>query len=292
MSDTARQPTFRSAGIIGLGLIGGSIACDLSALGVRVLAHDRDPAAIEMACADGIVDERLDASLAGLRDAEVVILAVPVSAFHEVIAAAPPLKHARLITDVGSTKRSAIMTAEALGIGDRFVGSHPMTGDHRSGWRASRGGLFDSARVYMCRTQHTRGDAYLLAQELWQALGARPEEIAADAHDRLLAYASHLPQAVSTALALSLVDAGVSRASLGPGGRDTTRLAGGSAEMWTAIARDNADALLPAVTAIEGQIQRLKATIARGDEGEIRALFETARAWATRNEAPSDTSLL
>jgi len=282
MSDTTRQPTFRSAGIIGLGLIGGSIARDLSALGVRVLAYDRDPSTIELARAEGVVDEVLDGSLAGLRDAEVVIVAVPVSSLRIVLAAMPALQRARLITDVGSTKRSALLAAESLGIGERFVGSHPMAGDHRSGWRASRGGLFDSARVYMCRTQHTRGDAFVLAQELWQALGASPEEIAADAHDHLLAYASHLPQAIATALALALADAGVSRSSLGPGGRDTTRLAGGSAEMWTAIARDNADALLPAIAALEAQLQTLKATLARGDEGAIRAMFTMARTWSFR----------
>jgi len=280
MSDTARHPTFRSAGIIGLGLIGGSIARDLSALGVRVLAYDRDSATIDLARAEGIVDEPLDASLAGLQSAEIVVVAVPVSSLRTVLAALPALQRARLITDVGSTKRSALQAAESLGIGERFVGSHPMTGDHRSGWRASRAGLFDSARVYLCRSQHTRGDALVLAQELWQVLGARPEEISADAHDRLLAYASHLPQAVATALALALDGAGVSRAALGPGGRDATRLAGGSVDMWTAIARDNADALLPAIGALETQLQRLREAFSGGDETAIRDLFGGARAWS------------
>lgn len=282
MTDTQRQPTFLTVGVIGLGLIGGSIARDLTALGVRVLAYDSDPATIDLARAEGAVAEALNVSLDGLQDTEVIIVAVPVSALHEVLAAAPPIPRARLVTDVGSTKRSAIRTAESLGIGDRFVGSHPMAGDHRSGWRASRAGLFDSARVYLSRTEQTREDAFALAQELWQALGASPEEIAADAHDQLLAYASHLPQTVATALALALADAGVSRASLGPGGRDATRLAGGSVAMWTAIARDNADELLPAITALEAQLERLKAALARGDEGSIRAIFNTARTWSFR----------
>jgi prephenate dehydrogenase len=283
MSDTERRLTFRSAGVIGLGLIGGSIARDLAALGVRMLGYDRDPATIDMARAEGVVDEPLDASLEGLHDVEVVIVAVPVSLLRDVLAAAPPLPRARLITDVGSTKRSAIVTAEALGegISQRFVGAHPIAGDHRSGWISSRRGLFADAKVYLCRAQHTCDEAATLAQELWRALGACPELIAADAHDELLAYASHAPQAVSTALALALAEAGVSRAKLGPGGRDTTRLAGGSVEMWTAIARDNADALLPAITAVETQLQRLREAIALGDEAAVRALFSVARAWST-----------
>lgn len=272
--------------MIGLGLIGGSVARDLSALGVRVLAYDRDPSTIDMACAEGVVDEPLDASLAGLQDAEVVIVAVPVTTFRDALAAASSLPLARLITDVGSTKRSALVTAEALGIRERFVGSHPMAGDHRSGWLASRSGLFAAARVYVCRTQHTREEPFALAQELWRALGACPEEIDPDAHDRLLAYASHLPHAASAALALALADAGVSHANLGPGGRDTLRVAGGSVEMWTAIARDNADALVPAIAALEAQLQRVSAALARGDEGTIRDIFDAARAWSTQTDAP------
>ena len=244
MSDTNPLPTFQSAGVIGLGLIGGSLARDLAALGVRVLAYDRDPVTTEMARAEGVVDQVLDASLAGLHEAEVVVVAVPVSSLRDALAAALPLARARLITDVGSTKRSAITTAETLGIGERFVGSHPMAGDHRSGWTASRSGLFADARVYLCRTQHTREGAFALAQELWRAIGACPEEIAADAHDHLLAHTSHLPQAVSTAR-LSRSRGGVIARSLA---RVVAIRLGWQAvpSDVDAIARDNADALLPA----------------------------------------------
>jgi prephenate dehydrogenase len=285
MSESERTSplTFSTAGVIGLGLIGGSVARDLAALGVRVLGYDRDPATLDMARASGVIDTPLDASLAGggLRDAEVVIVAVPVSSLREVLAAAHAFPCARLITDVGSTKRSAMRSADALGIGERFVGSHPMAGDHRSGWTASRRGLFAGARVYLCRAEHAREDTVSLAHDLWRALGACPELIAADAHDRLLAYASHLPQAVSTALALALADRGVSRAALGSGGRDATRLAGASVEMWTAIARDNADAIVPAITAVEAHLQRLRAAIERGDDVAIRAILGAGRAWST-----------
>ncbi|MEX2153070.1 MAG: prephenate dehydrogenase [Gemmatimonadaceae bacterium] len=285
MSDIEERLTFRTAGVIGLGLIGGSVARDLAALGVRVVAYDRDPATMESACAEGVVAEPLGTSLTGLSDAEVVIVAVPVSALRDVLRAAPPLPLARLITDAGSTKRSAIMTAEALGIGERFVGSHPMAGDHRSGWAASRRGLFNGAKVYLCRTRQSCEDAVTGAHDLWRALGGSPEEIAPDAHDRLLAYASHLPHAVSAALALTLESAGVTRAALGAGGRDATRLAGGSVEMWTAIARDNADDLLPCLVALEAHLQRLRAALERGDEASLRDLFRTARSWSFRDGA-------
>jgi prephenate dehydrogenase len=276
--------TVRSAGVVGLGLIGGSIARDLSALGVRVLAYDRDAATLEMACGAGVVDEVLDASLAGLDAAEIVIVAVPVSAARDVlVAAAHSLTRTRLVTDVGSTKRSVVAAAQATGIGERFVGSHPMAGHHQSGWVAAREGLFVGATVYLCPTPSTHADSVALAHELWRVLGARPQIIDAEAHDRRIAYASHLPQAVSTALALTLAGAAVNRDELGDGGRDTTRLAGGSVEMWTAIAADNADGLLPAVEALGAQLERLRTALAQRDDRALRGIFTAAREWFDRD---------
>jgi len=281
---TERGIALQSAGVVGLGLIGGSIARDLHALGVRVLGYDRDGATLDMACAEGVVDRALDESLTGLEDADAVIVAVPVLLLPDTLRTIKDATSARLITDVGSTKRSAIAAAESLGLGERFVGSHPMAGDHRSGWRASRKGLFADAIVYLCRTRRTGEEPVNLAQELWRALGARPRIIDAGAHDQLLAYASHLMQSVATALALTLDDAGVSRTDLGPGGSDSTRLAGGSVEMWTAIARDNADALVPAIRALEGRLAQLRAALAREDDDALHTAFAAARAWFARTE--------
>jgi prephenate dehydrogenase len=278
-----RGMALRSAGVIGLGLIGGSIARDLHALGVRVLGYDRDGATLDRACAEGAVDRALDASLAGLEDADVVIVAVPVSSLPDVLRTIAASPGARLITDVGSTKRSAIAAAESIGVGERFVGSHPMAGDHRAGWGASRKGLFAGATVYLCRTRRTGEEPVALAQDLWRALGARTQIIDAEMHDHLLAHSSHLMQSVATALALTLEKAGVSRSELGPGGRDSTRLAGGSVEMWSAIARDNADALVPAIHELETQLERLRTALAERDESAIRQLLSTARSWFARN---------
>jgi prephenate dehydrogenase len=278
----------RSAGIVGLGLIGGSIARDLHALRVRVLGYDRDRATLDMSCAEGAVDQALDASLAGLEDVDAVIVAVPVSSLPDTLRTIARSTSARLITDVGSTKRSAIAAAESHGVGERFVGSHPMAGDHHCGWGASRRGLFAGATVYLCRTRHTGEQPVALARELWRVLGARPQIIDADKHDQLLAYASHLMQSVGTALALTLQDAGVSRTDLGPGGRDSTRLAGGSIEMWTAIARDNADALGPAIHALEMRLEQLRTALAQKDETAVRAIFSAARAWSMRGAADAD----
>lgn len=275
-------------GIIGLGLIGGSIARDLAATGYRVLAHDRDRATLDDACAAGVVHQRIGDSLEGAGEADILVVAVHVSALYDVLAAARPyLAKARLIMDVGSTKRSAIAAAESLEIGDRFVGSHPMAGDHRSGFAASRRGLFAGAPVYLCPTRSTRQDALDRARELWSVLGAQPEMIDAGLHDLRMAYASHLPRAMSTALALAIGGAGVERAHLGPGGRDATRLAAGSVDMWAAIATDNADTLVEAISALEAHVVQLRRALERRDANALRALFEDARAWAVADRRTS-----
>jgi prephenate dehydrogenase len=273
------EDDFRSAAIIGLGLIGGSLARDLAERGVFVRAYDADPHHLQSALRAGFVTEPLDATLSGVCDADVVIVAVPVDAATDVLRRiAPHAGNAKLITDVGSTKSRIVELAAALGLGARFVGSHPLAGDHRSGWDASRTGLFSDARVYICPTSGA-GAVVELAANFWRRLGASPTVLSAEDHDRQLAWTSHLPHMVSTALALALARTGVERGDLGPGGRDVTRLAGGSPDVWTAIARDNAAALDAALAATEREIAGVRRALSRADATELRERFATARAW-------------
>ncbi len=270
----------RTAAVLGLGLIGGSIARDLGARGVQVFGWDQDPDAVQKAVDAGAVHESLVDDPTRVYEGEVVVIAVPVLAATRLLRDfAPHLESARLITDAGSTKRSIVRVAEEVGIGDRFVGSHPLAGDHRSGWDASRAGLFADARVYLCPTSSTSDDAMRLARELWTMVDAKPEEIDAAGHDRRLAWASHLPQLMSSALGLALAGQGIARADLGSGGRDVTRLAGSSPGMWADIARDNADALIPALQAAEARLSLIRHCIASGQHAQLRDLLADARDW-------------
>jgi prephenate dehydrogenase len=278
-------PEIRTVAILGLGLIGGSLARDLAARGVRVMGWDADSEAMRLAVESGAVHHPLGDDLAEVDQADTVVLAVPVLAAPDLLRRmAPRLAGARLITDAGSTKSSIVRAAEALGIGARFVGSHPLAGDHRSGWDASRAGLFADAPVFLCRARSTEGDAMRLAAFLWTSVGARPEVRDADEHDVRLAWTSHLPQLVSTALALTINQTGTPRADLGPGGRDVTRLAGSSPEMWTDILVDNADAVTSALARMKSRLNGLHRAIAKGDRDELLRLFAEARDWHTAGE--------
>jgi prephenate dehydrogenase len=271
---------FERAAVIGLGLVGGSVARDLAADGVEVFAYDSDPSTLEAAVREGVVRQALTADLSGVRWVEMIVVAVPVDAAVDVLQlVAPYAGAARLITDVGSTKARIVDEAIAAALGDRFVGSHPMAGDHRSGWAASRAGLFRGACVYLCPAVPSSTSLTSLASGFWQDLGALPVVLSAARHDQTLAWTSHLPHMLSTALALALARTGLTRDDLGPGGRDVTRLAGSSPDVWTPIARDNATAIETALAAAEEEIAHIRGALLRRDEADLRRRLVAARAW-------------
>ena len=156
-----------------------------------------------------------------------------------------------------------------------------MAGDHRYGWDASRNGLFQEARVYLCAPRDASSDALTCASNLWRDLGAHPTLLPAEEHDRMLAWTSHLPHVLSAALALTLAGAGLDRQSLGPGGRDMTRIAGSSPEMWTAILRENAAEIEVALTAAEREIAAFRGALRHAgvDTAPVHSRFERARDW-------------
>lgn len=274
---------FRTVAIAGLGLIGGSLARDLAARGVRVLAYDADRATLDAALADGVIHAALPADWRGIEVADALVLAVPVRAAAAMLGdALPRLGGVRLITDVGSTKARIVAAAARLGIGARFVGAHPLAGDTRSGWAASRAGLFAGATVYLTPSAESYSDAIDLARALWSSVGGRTAEMSADEHDRLLAWTSHLPQAVASAVGAALAEQGIARAQLGPGGRDVTRLAASSPDLWRDILADNAANVAAALAAVERHLAALREAVEAGDVEKIRAWLEAGRAWSER----------
>lgn len=267
--------------IAGLGLIGGSLARDLAARGIDVLGYDSDPTTLQAALAAGILAGTLAPDLAGVEAAEVLVLAVPVGRAPGILrAAAERLRHLRLVTDVGSTKEGIGRAAEGTGLAAHFVGGHPLAGDHRGGWSASRTGLFEGARVFLSPTPETTPEALSRAHALWRMVGALTEEVDAISHDHEMAWISHLPQAASTALALALASARIGPERLGPGGRALTRLAGSSPTLWTEVALENAAVLRHALQTLEHHLRDLRLALERGEPQEIHELFAAGKAWA------------
>ena len=266
--------------IVGLGLMGGSLARALAARDVHVLGYDSVPDSLDAAEGEGIVHERLGAQLGGIESADVLIFALPVDATIALLPrVAPRLGATRLVMDVASTKRSVVSAAELAGLGERYVGAHPLTGSHRSGWRASRATLFDDARVFLCPTPTTSAEVLGLAQSFWRGLRSGVEVLDAAEHDAQMSWRSHLPQVLSTTLALTLRDAGVQRSALGPGGRDMTRLAGSSPSLWMSIIQDNTAALVQSLVAMEEQLRGFRESLEHANTEQMHASLTEAREW-------------
>src|SRR5207247_1301052 len=177
-------------------------------------------------------------------------------------ALAPHLRAGALVTDVGSVKRSIVAKAEALGLAARFAGSHPLAGTHHRGFEASRADLFVGAVVYVTPAAGGEEAAREIAH-FWETVaGAHAVMLDAERHDAQLAVTSHVPQVVASLLGVYLAREAPPGAGLGPGARDTTRLAASDAGLWTEILLLNRDVLLPALRALEepmGEGERARA---------------------------------
>jgi prephenate dehydrogenase len=169
--------------------------------------------------------------------------------------------------------------AARFGIGDRFAGSHPLAGTHDSGFEAARPDRLRGCVVYVCETDSSEGPrAARGVMRFWEeVLEAHPVLIDAAAHDRQLAWTSHLPQAVAYALAKALGDRKLGGVSYGAGARDTTRLAGSSPEMWLDILLQNGAPLMEALSGVESGVAELRRLIAAGDRQGLELYLAAAR---------------
>ena len=276
----------RHLAVIGLGLIGGSFARALRAAGEvgRISGFDPDPRQREDALRHGVIEEVHDSAAAAVRDADLVLLAVPVLRSAEALAACiDALKPGAVVSDVGSTKQSVLRDVARLCGGSVpawFVAGHPIAGTEKSGVANSFSELFRGHRVVL--TPHTGQDAAAtaLVAKCWAAVGARVVEMDAETHDAIFAATSHLPHVI----AYSYVDM-INRqpqgaelfANAGGGFRDFTRIASSSPQMWHDIVRANADAVGALLDQQIDELQQIRQMLKQERWDELRALFERAR---------------
>ena len=278
--------------VVGLGLIGGSLARALRAAGVvtAIHGHDVDPVQRAEALALGVIDHAHDVAADAVRGADVVLLAVPVLRTAEaLVAVIDHLKPGAVVTDVGSTKQSVLADVERVcgTLPGWFVAAHPIAGTEKSGVAAAMAELFRGKRLIL--TPHALQDPQALAtvRALWQAAGARVVEMDPARHDAVFAATSHLPHL----LAFSFVDM-LSRLpgaeaelfpNAGGGFRDFTRIASSSPQMWHDILRANADSVGRLLDDQIAELQTLRAMMQRGEWVALRAVFERARAARERH---------
>ena len=266
--------------IVGLGLIGGSIAGAARARSAarEIVAVSRTPASIAQARRSGIADRATANLVEGIRDADLVVLCTPVGTLPGLVREAwPCLASGAVLTDVGSVKATVVATAESCPPrpGVAFVGSHPMAGSERSGLQASDPDLFEGRLVLLTPTSRTSTDAVTRLTAFWEALGSRVRLIAPEAHDRAVAAVSHLPQLA--AYALVTVANGDALAFAGRGFGDTTRIAASAETLWADIFRGNREPLLAVLAQFRETLARWEALIREGQWEALEATLARAR---------------
>jgi prephenate dehydrogenase len=284
----AGEPPFARVGIVGLGLIGGSIALAVRELwpSAMVVAVDRKDV-LETAMRLHAVDVAAD-DLVVLAEVDLVILAAPV---RQNLALLPQLgahiTQPAIVTDTGSTKRDIVLAARSLPDHLTFVGGHPLGGAAVGGLEHARPDLFRRRPWLFTPTPSTPADVVERLAAFAAALGSTPRIVTAEEHDRLLAFLSHLPQITASAL-MTVVGEGAGAEALSMAGRglaDTTRLASSPADIWRDIAASNADQIGPALDALIAVLQTLRDDLPTGSRlGEI---FDAAGDWRNRLTHPA-----
>jgi prephenate dehydrogenase len=285
----ARPPIFARIGIVGLGLIGGSIALAArqiwpSSLVIGVDNKDVLETAMRLHAIDVAADD-----LIVLAEADVVILAAPV---RQNLALLDELdEHVRqpaVVTDTGSTKRAIVEAARHLPPRFTFVGGHPLGGAAASGLDHARPDLFKGRPWLFTPAGDAAGDAVEKLLAFARALGAVPRVTTAEAHDRLLAFLSHLPQLTASAL-MQVVGDAVGDEGLALAGRglvDTTRLASSPADIWKDIAATNADAIGAALDTLIERLRELRQDLTTGDR--LDDVFVAAGRWREKLKSRTD----
>ncbi len=272
--------------ILGLGLIGGSLARALRGTGFceRFIGCGYREPSLQRGVELGVIDDYTLDIAEAVAQADILVICTPTLTAADVLQTILPLlgEGGPVVTDVASVKGnirdSAVEICGALP--PRFVLGHPIAGSERSGVDASTEDLFVDHRVILTPEQSNAADAVELVRAMWESTGAEVVEMDVDTHDRVLAATSHLPHVLAYALVDALAASGDSdeifRCAAG-GFRDFTRIASSDPIMWRDIALANRDALLQAMDDFGGHLGQLRAAIAAGDGKAMEQMFERAK---------------
>ncbi len=265
--------------IIGVGLIGGSLAAAVKARGLatRIIGVGRSTSKLAGAIERGLLDEATADLAAAARQSDLIVFCTPVD---RVVAgvreAAAACRCGTLITDAGSTKAEICEALETgLPPGVEFIGSHPLAGSEKSGYEHANPQLFANRVCVLTPHAGTSPPGLQRLRSFWTGLEARLIEMTPRAHDRAVAETSHFPHVAASVLAATL--APEHQALAARGFRDTTRIAAGDTDLWTSILLDNAEEVTRSLEKFAGILDEYRTALQRRDAGAIKQLWEHAR---------------
>jgi len=272
---------YDTVAIVGVGLIGGSIGLALRErkIAQKVIGIGRRQISLDTARRVGAIDHGVTNLAAGVSEALLVIVCTPVDTIAErVIQAAAVCPAGALITDAGSAKGTIVSAVDA-GLagrrsGPRFVGSHPLAGDHRTGPEHARADMFDGRTVVVTPTELTRTAAVTEINGFWQSLGANVITMSPARHDAAVAMTSHMPHLLASALAAATPTELLPLVA--SGWRDTTRIAGADPKLWQPIFAANKQPVLDALDMFGQMLGNMRVALDHGDYESLVAILETA----------------
>ena len=271
---------FKKITIIGLGLIGGSLALAVkkNKLAKKIIGVSRRKGTIDYAIKKGIVDSATLDLKKGVADSDFIIITTPVLKIVSIAKiVAPFLKKGAILTDAGSTKEYIVNNIEKLDLkGAYFAGSHPIAGSEKSGVRSADVNLFRGAYCIVTRTKDSNPKAVNKIKRFWAAIGMRVVELSPRTHDMIFSRVSHLPHASS----VSLVNA-IGRDSLdfaSGGFKDSTRIASGEPELWRDIFLTNRKNLTRDIGALKKELSKIEIALKDNDRRELSKLLNKAKA--------------
>jgi prephenate dehydrogenase len=290
--------SIRSLGIVGVGLIGGSLALSLKRVmpELKVLGYGRNTANLDWAKEHGVITDRA-AHLADLGDCDLIVIATPLGAMESVVdELAPHISSHTLLTDVGSAKSAVVEQIKRVAakhpeadLLDRFVPGHPIAGREKSGAAAAKADLFDAHRVILTPLQENTDAAVKQVAAVWELAGATVQNMTPDHHDEVLAATSHLPHLLAYQLVSTLAEMEDKReifAYAAGGFRDFTRIAASDPVMWRDICLQNRDAILPVLDQYLADLQQMRDTLAVANSGErLEQVFAAAQAAKKRSDS-------
>lgn len=270
--------------IIGVGLIGGSLARVLRSKGLasRIMGAGRSRQSLELALRLGVIDNMGQGAQHAVEDADLVVLASPVGSFEAIMReVGPHLKKGAILTDVGSVKGALVKTIEKLmPRGVHYVPGHPIAGKEKHGVAEATETLFKGTKCILTPTSSTDPQALEAVRSLWFEAGANVVLMDADAHDHIFAAVSHLPHAAAYAMVNTVSEFKTGPDSYitfsGGGFRDFTRIAASSPEMWMDICLLNGDYIVEMIEQYQLALTGIKKAIKHRDGTKLEELFRAA----------------
>ncbi len=271
--------------IIGIGLIGGSLAKALRKSGFAgtIVGVDQDESALQTAVKLGVIDRYSNDLVESVAGSDIIVLSVPVRQTEAVLTGLlPGLTDNSTITDVGSSKAHVVAAAERAlgGMIDQFVPGHPIAGREKSGVMAAETELFRDHRVILTPLESTRQTAIDLVTEMWNSVGAQTSCLSVAQHDLVLAATSHLPHVLAYATVDTLADTDYVEEifEFAAGGfRDFSRIASSDPVMWRDICLTNKPAILDVLHHFESQLSKIRQAIETDDSEKITSIFASSK---------------